>query len=181
MSYPEHSLWGTYPSAEMQSVYSSAPADQFYVYFNCIIYIQLYKENIKHASGSTQVFQQDSLVNGCYRSWWTDIFIKLLLYQYYCKRDKKNTLGNELLSKVLIWTPTCRHTSVNWMAKTYIHRIYAYTRNHLEALPNVIADLDGWKRNRHRVECSPMVRETGVQSQVELYQRLKNGTWCCLA
>ena len=26
-----------------------------------------------------------------------------------------------------------------------------------------------------------MVQETGVQSQVELYQRLKNGTWCRLA
>ena len=30
-------------------------------------------------------------------------------------------------------------------------------------------------------ECSPMVRETGVQSQVELCQRVKNGTWCLLA
>ena len=26
------------------------------------------------------------------------------------------------------------------------------------------------------VECLPMVRETGVQSQVESYRRLKNGT-----
>ena len=26
-----------------------------------------------------------------------------------------------------------------------------------------------------------MVLETGVQSQVESYQRLKNGNWCCLA
>ena len=28
---------------------------------------------------------------------------------------------------------------------------------------------------------SPMVRETEVRSQVESYQRLKNGTWCLLA
>ena len=26
-----------------------------------------------------------------------------------------------------------------------------------------------------------MVRETGIQSQVDSYQTLKNGTWCCLA
>ena len=32
-----------------------------------------------------------------------------------------------------------------------------------------------------RLECSPMARETWVQSQVESYQRLKNGTWCLLA
>ena len=25
---------------------------------------------------------------------------------------------------------------------------------------------------------SPMVWETGVQSQIESYERLKNGTWC---
>ena len=31
------------------------------------------------------------------------------------------------------------------------------------------------------VEFSPMIRETGVQSQVESYQRLKNVTWCCFA
>ena len=31
------------------------------------------------------------------------------------------------------------------------------------------------------VECSPMARETRVQSQVESYQRLKNGTWCRFA
>ena len=30
------------------------------------------------------------------------------------------------------------------------------------------------------VECLSMVRETGVQSQVESYKRLKNGTWCHL-
>ena len=30
-------------------------------------------------------------------------------------------------------------------------------------------------------ECSQVVRETEVQSQVESYQRLKNGTWCLLA
>ena len=31
------------------------------------------------------------------------------------------------------------------------------------------------------VDCSPMTRETEVQSQVESYQRLKNGTWSFLA
>ena len=29
--------------------------------------------------------------------------------------------------------------------------------------------------------CSPMVRDSGVQTHVDLYQRLKNGTWCRLA
>ena len=31
------------------------------------------------------------------------------------------------------------------------------------------------------VECSPMVRENGGQTQVESYQRLKNATWYRLA
>ena len=31
------------------------------------------------------------------------------------------------------------------------------------------------------VRVSPMTRETWVQSQVESYQKLKNGTWCYLA
>ena len=31
-----------------------------------------------------------------------------------------------------------------------------------------------------RVECSPMVQETGIQSQVTSYQDFKNGTWYLL-
>ena len=40
---------------------------------------------------------------------------------------------------------------------------------------SLIVSLPRW------VECSPMARATGVQSQIESYQRLKNGTWCLRA
>ena len=62
------------------------------------------------------------------------------------------TIG-ELISNVLLWTPTHGHTSVDRLAKTYIHQLYADTGCCLEDLLRAMADRDRWqdriKKNYH--------------------------------
>ena len=38
-----------------------------------------------------------------------------------------------------------------------------------------------WQNKKKRRKSSAMVRETGIQYQVESYQRLKDGTWYRIA
>ena len=57
----------------------------------------------------------------------------------YCCRSK-----DKLISNILLWTPTYGHTSINWPAKTYIHRFCVDTGYHLENLPKAMANRDRW-------------------------------------
>ena len=57
-------------------------------------------------------------------------------WKRHCLRSK-----DELVSNVLLWTPTQWHTSVGWSAaKTYIYQIFADIGYCLEELPRVMAD-----------------------------------------
>ena len=57
----------------------------------------------------------------------------------HCWRNK-----NELISNILLWTLTHRHTYAGWSTKTYIHQLHANTRCSLKDLPGGINDKDGW-------------------------------------
>ena len=58
----------------------------------------------------------------------------------HCWRSK-----DELISDVLLWTPTHGYPSVGRPAKTYIHQLCEDTDCHLEDLPHAMADRDGWR------------------------------------
>ena len=68
----------------------------------------------------------------------------------HCGRSKE-----ELISDVLIWTPTHRHTSVGQPARTYINQLCVESWCSLEDLLGVVYDKDGEReRERERVrEC----------------------------
>ena len=116
----------------------------------------------------------------------------------HCWRSK-----DELISDVLLWTPTYGQAKAGRPARTYIQQLYEDTGCNPEDLPEEMNDREKW-RARVRdicaggttwwwwwyvfllidqwsicgsfalwVECSPKSRKVGVQSQVELYQRLK--------
>ena len=57
---------------------------------------------------------------------------------YWRSKDK-------LISDILQWTPTYGHTSVDQPAKTNIHQLGADIGCHLENLPGVVDDRDGWQ------------------------------------
>ena len=106
----------------------------------------------------------------------------------HCWRSK-----DELVSDVLLWTLTYGQAKAGRPARTYIQQLCEDTGCNPDDLPEAMNDSEKW-RERVRdiraggttwwwmmmnirfdwVECSPMVWETGVQSQVESYQRLKN-------
>ena len=52
---------------------------------------------------------------------------------YWRSKDK-------LISNILLWTPTCGHTSVGWPAMTYILHLCADIGGSLEDLPGAIYD-----------------------------------------
>ena len=59
--------------------------------------------------------------------------------------------NNELISEILLWTPTYGHTSVGQPPKTYIQQICVDTGFCLENQLRAIDDTDGWKeRERER-------------------------------
>ena len=51
---------------------------------------------------------------------------------------------DELISNVLLWTPTHGHTSVGWPAKTYIHQLCTETGYHRDDMLKVMTNRDGW-------------------------------------
>ena len=102
---------------------------------------------------------------------------------------------DELISDVLLWTPTYGRAKAGRPARTYIQQLCEDTGCSPEDLPEAMNDREKW-RERVRdirasgttwwwwwwlfvnkldkwVECSPMVWETRVQSHIELYQRLE--------
>ena len=137
----------------------------------------------------------------------------------YCWRSRE-----ELISDVLLWTPTYGRAKAGRPARTYIQQLYEDTGHSPEDLPEAMNDWEKWRervRDIHasgttwwwwfvpnhfvsnivkhplslyiyiyihsstqkisthctwtlaqRLECSPMARETWVQSQVESYQTL---------
>ena len=63
-----------------------------------------------------------------------------------CWRSKE-----EFISDALQWT--CEHPCVGWPAKSYIHQLCADTECHLEDLPRVMADRDGWQNSQQNLCC----------------------------
>ena len=56
----------------------------------------------------------------------------------------------ELISNILLWTPTYGHMSVGQPTKTYIHQFCTDTWCHLEDLPDVMADRDRWQKKKFK-------------------------------
>ena len=96
---------------------------------------------------------------------------------------------------MFLWTPAYGRAKAGRPARTYIHLLCEDTGCSPEDLPEVMNDREKW-RERVRdirasgttwwwwwwfkiylttnwVECSPMAGETGIQSEVDSYQRLK--------
>ena len=117
----------------------------------------------------------------------------------HCWRSK-----DELISVVLLWTPTYGCAKAGRPARTYIHQLCEDTGCNPEDLPEAINDRGKW-RERVRgfraggatwwwwwwwwwwwyyyemyiyiyIYCSPMVREAEIQSQMDSYQRIKSFT-----
>ena len=74
-----------------------------------------------------------------------------------------------LISNVLQWTPTHRHTRVGWPTKTYIHQLYADTGCHLKDLPRVMADWDGWQEKELKQSILPVCLDPHHLKFIVLY------------
>ena len=102
---------------------------------------------------------------------------------------------DELISDILLWTPTHGRAKAGRPARTYIQQLCEDTGCCPEDLPGAMDDREEWRERvrdiratsvtwwwwyiymitgtlAQRLECSSMARETWVQSQVESYQRL---------
>ena len=55
---------------------------------------------------------------------------------------------DELISDIILWTPTHGHTSIGWLAKIYIHQLCADTEYHLENITRVMTDRQMVRQNR---------------------------------
>ena len=53
--------------------------------------------------------------------------------------------GDELISDVLLWTPSHRRAKVGRSARTYIQQLCANTECRLEDLPGAMDNRDGWR------------------------------------
>ena len=58
---------------------------------------------------------------------------------HYCRRN------DELISDVLLWTPTYGRASVDRQAKIYFYQLCGDTGCSLEDLPGVMGDRDRWR------------------------------------
>ena len=63
-----------------------------------------------------------------------------------CRRS-----GDELISDILLWTPSHGRAKVGRPVRTYIRHLCADTRCGLEALPGAIDDRDGWQERVRKI------------------------------
>ena len=66
----------------------------------------------------------------------------------YCWRSR-----DELISDVLLWTPSHGWAKAGRLARTYIEQLCAYTGYSLENLPEAMNDRDGWRETVIRADC----------------------------
>ena len=109
VSYPVHSL--AYPSVGMQLVYSLAPADwpRFYCVTNYTRMLRaiLNKSWLKHPIKHQLYGHLPSLTKA--------IQVRWTRHAGHCWRSR-----DELISDVLLWTPTYGRAKAGWPARTYI-------------------------------------------------------------
>ena len=80
------------------------------------------------------------------------ILVRQTKHAGYCWRSK-----NELINNILFWTPSDRHASVGWPAKTYIHQLFIGTGYCLQDIPRVVDDRDKWWERVKRIQISSMM------------------------
>ena len=67
----------------------------------------------------------------------------------YCWRSK-----DELISNILLWTPSHRRAKVGQLARSYIQQLCADTGCSLEDLPGVMDSSDGWWKKVREIRAS---------------------------
>ena len=60
-------------------------------------------------------------------------------------RDTAGEVEDELISDVLLWTPSHSQTKAGRPAQTYIQQLCADTRCNLEELPEAMDDSEEWR------------------------------------
>ena len=63
---------------------------------------------------------------------------------------------DELISDILLWTPSHGRAKVGWLTRIYIQQLCTYTGYSLEDLPELMDDRDGWQE-RVREICASSV------------------------
>ena len=71
---------------------------------------------------------------------------------YWALREKQG----QLISNILLWSPTHGYTHVGWSPKSYLYQLYAYTECHVEDLPRARIQTDG-KRESQGNPCLMMM------------------------
>ena len=66
----------------------------------------------------------------------------------HCWRRK-----DELISGVLLWIPSHRHTSVGWLTRTYLQQLCTDTGRRLD-LPETMNDRDEWRQRVKEIRAS---------------------------
>ena len=100
-------------------------------------------------------------------------------YARHCWRSK-----DELISKILLWTPTHGHTSIGCSARTYQHQLCADIGCSLEDLPGAIDNKDGEKEETPCCQHNLMIKKRdcfdqgGSSSDFQTRNLRNNGNTC---
>ena len=65
--------------------------------------------------------------------------------------------GDELISDILLWTPSHVQAKAGWPARTYIQQLCADTGCSLEDLPGVMNDREGWQERVREICAGSMI------------------------
>ena len=143
MSYPGHSLGGgSYPSAEVQSVYSTAPADWANLFCVCQF------SSTESWNFHLTIRMLRAILNKSWRQHPTrhqlyghlppitkTIQVRRTRHAGHCWRSK-----DELISDVLLWTPAYGREKAGRPARTYIQQLCEDTGSSPEDLPEAMND-----------------------------------------
>ena len=132
--------------------------------------------------GSTSKNLHSSTLNENWRQHWT----KQQLYshlppvsQAIQKRRARHSYHSwrckdVLISNVVPWTLTHRHTNVGWPTKIYIHQLCADTGCRLEDLPGAMTYWDRWRERESRKYILLTLRQDDDEKQLNIvYNRCK--------
>ena len=142
MSYSEHSLWG-YPSAEKQSVYSTAPSD----WTNKKMCSGLFKKCYQHNKFS------DYMVVSLTLGFMHFAFVRQsesFRNKGHCWRSK-----DEFVSDVLLWIPAYGQSKAGRPARTFIQQLCDDTGCNTEDLPEAMNDRETWRERGQGYPCWP--------------------------
>ena len=107
---------------------------------------------------------------GCRPPISTNIKIRRTRLAGYCWRSK-----DELISDVLLWTPSHGRERFGWSARTYLQKLCSDTRSNLEDLARAMDDRDELQKSVREIHASDSLRwKKERKKRMEIYWKWRN-------